>query len=51
MFAALLLALLLAAHCVWARALSRLAERLGGPRWWAWVPVLNLLLPLRLAGR
>ena len=51
MFAALLLALLVAAHCVWGHALSRLAQRLGGPRWWAWVPVLNLLLPLRLAGR
>jgi HEAT repeat protein len=50
-FAALLLVLAVALHFVWGRAMARIAARLGGPTPWAWLPLLNLLLPLRLAGR
>jgi HEAT repeat protein len=49
----LLLALaLLAGHVLVAACLQRLVRRSGcAPAWWAWVPVLNLVLPARLAGR
>jgi HEAT repeat protein len=43
---------LLAGHVFIAACLQRLARRSGcAPAWWAWVPVLNLALPARLAGR
>ena len=43
---------LLAGHVFVALCLRRLARRTGsGPEWWAFVPVLNLAFPARLAGR
>ena len=48
----LLAVALLAAHLFIAACLESLARRSGSaPAWWAWVPVLNLVLPARLAGR
>jgi HEAT repeat protein len=49
----LLLALaLLAGHIFIAACLQRLARTSGcAPGWWAWVPLLNLVVPARLAGR
>ena len=43
---------LLAGHVFIAICLHRLARRSGfAPGWWAWVPLLNLAVPARLAGR
>ena len=43
---------LLGLHLVFGWSLSTLARRGGHPRsWWAWMPVLNLLLPFAMARR
>jgi HEAT repeat protein len=43
---------LLVLHLVFGWSLSSLARRRGDPRsWWAWMPVLNLLLPFAMARR
>jgi HEAT repeat protein len=49
---ALVLLPLLVFHCCYGWLLAALARRAGERRaWWAWLPVLNLLLPFALARR